>query len=152
MQELSMSRGFPSMTALLGLLAIAGYQNRDKLAEMLGGKGSVPGQTGLSGLLGQLSGGLGTGGVGGLLSGGLGELVERFKQSGQADTVDSWVSTGPNKQIAPSQVELAIGPDVLETLSKQTGLSREEILARLSRELPEAVDKYTPQGRLPAAA
>ena len=26
-----MSRGFPSMTALLGLLALAGYQNRDKL-------------------------------------------------------------------------------------------------------------------------
>ena len=147
-----MSRGFPSMTALLGLLAIAGYQNRDKLAEMLGGKQGAPGQTGLGGLLGQLSGGLGAGGVGGLLSGGLGELVERFKQSGQADAVDSWVSTGPNKQIAPSQVEQAIGPEVLETLSKQTGLSREQILARLSRELPEAVDKYTPQGRLPAAA
>ena len=147
-----MSRGFPSMTALLGLLAIAGYQNRDKLAEMLGGKQGAPGQTGLGGLLGQLSGGLGAGGVGGLLSGGLGELVERFKQSGQADAVNSWVSTGPNKQIAPSQVEQAIGPEVLETLSKQTGLSREEILARLSRELPEAVDKYTPQGRLPAAA
>ena len=109
-------------------------------------------QAGLGGLLGQLSGGLGAGGVGGLLSGGLGELVERFKQSGQADDVDSWVSTGPNKQIAPSQVEQAIGPEVLETLSKQTGLSREEILARLSRELPDAVDKYTPQGRLPAAA
>ena len=147
-----MSRGFPSMTALLGLLAIAGYQNRDKLAEMLGGKQGAPGQTGLGGLLGQLSGGLGAGGVGGLLSGGLGELVERFKQSGHAEAVDSWVSTGPNKQIAPSQVEQAIGPEVLETLSKQTGLSREEILARLSRELPEAVDKYTPQGRLPAAA
>jgi hypothetical protein len=25
----------PSMTALLGMLAMAGYQNRDKLAEML---------------------------------------------------------------------------------------------------------------------
>ena len=34
-----MSRGLPSMTALLGLLAIAGYQNRDKIAEMLGGLG-----------------------------------------------------------------------------------------------------------------
>ena len=34
-----MSRGYPSMTALLGLLAIAGYQNRDKLAEMLSGLG-----------------------------------------------------------------------------------------------------------------
>ena len=151
-----MSRGFPSMTALLGLLAVAGYQNRDKLSELLGGKqgasGTATGQSGLGGLLGQLSGGLGAGGVGGLLSGGLGELVERFKQSGQADKVDSWVSTGPNQQIAPSQVEQAIGPDVLETLSTQTGLSRDEILARLSRELPEAVDKYTPQGRLPAAA
>jgi uncharacterized protein YidB (DUF937 family) len=149
-----MSRGFPSMTALLGLLAIAGYQNRDKIAEMLGGpnKSGASGQGGIGGLLGQLSGGLGAGGVGGLLSGGLGELVERFKQSGQADTVDSWVNTGPNKQIAPSQVEEAIGPDVLDTLSKQTGLSREEILSRLSRELPNAVDKYTPEGRLPAAA
>ena len=26
-----MSRGFPSMTALLGLLAFAGYQHRDKI-------------------------------------------------------------------------------------------------------------------------
>ena len=149
-----MSRGFPSMTALLGLLAIAGYQNRDKIAEMLGGpnKSGASGQGGIGGLLGQLSGGPGAGGVGGLLSGGLGELVERFKQSGQAETVDSWVSTGPNKQISPSQVEQAIGPDVLDTLSKQTGLSREEILSRLSRELPNAVDKYTPEGRLPAAA
>ena len=32
-----MSRGLPSMTALLGLLAVAGYQNRDKIAEWLGG-------------------------------------------------------------------------------------------------------------------
>lgn len=150
-----MSREFPSMTALLGLLAIAGYQNRDKIAEMLRGTQGAPGspgQAGLGGLLGQLSGSLGTGGVGGLLSGGLNELVDRFKQSGNADTVDSWVGTGPNKQIAPSQLEQAIGPDVLETLSKQTGLSREELLARLSRELPDAVDKYTPQGRLPTAA
>ena len=149
-----MSRGFPSMTALLGLLAIAGYQNRDKIAEMLGSAqgGAGTGQSGLGGLLGQLSGGLGAGGVGGLLSGGIGELVDRFKQSGQADTVDSWVGTGPNKQIAPSQVEQAIGSDVLETLSTQTGLSRQELLARLSRELPNAVDKYTPQGRLPTPA
>ena len=33
-----MSRGL-SMTALLGLLAIVGYQNRDKIAEILGGLG-----------------------------------------------------------------------------------------------------------------
>jgi uncharacterized protein YidB (DUF937 family) len=141
------------MTALLGLLAVAGYQNRDKIAEMLGGIGqSTPagaGQSGIGGLLGQLSRTLGGAGTGGLLSGGLGELVESFKQSGHGETAESWVGTGPNKPVTPPQLEQAIGPEVLETLSKQTGLSREELLARLSRELPDAVDKYTPQGRLP---
>jgi len=38
---------------------------------------------------------------------------------------------------------------VLNTLSQQTGLSREELLSRLTRELPAAVDKFTPDGRLP---
>jgi uncharacterized protein YidB (DUF937 family) len=141
------------MTALLGLLAVAGYQNRDKIAEMLGGIGqSTPataGQSGIGGLLGQLSRSFAGASAGGLLSGGLGELVERFKQSGHGETADSWVGTGRNKPVIPPHLEQAIGPEVLETLSKKTGLSREELLARLSRELPDAVDKYTPQGRLP---
>ena len=41
-----MSRGMPSMVALLGLLAVAGYQNRDKIAEMLGGLKQAPGEPG----------------------------------------------------------------------------------------------------------
>ena len=147
----------PSLTALLGLLAVAGFQNRDKIAEMLRGAtastagapgpGQQPGQQqgGLGGLLGNLGGT----GVGGLLGGGLSELVDRFKQSGQGEIADSWVARGPNKEVAPNQLEQAIGPDVLATLTQQTGLSRDEILARLARELPTAVDKYTPEGRLP---
>ena len=156
-----MSRGFPSMTALLGLLAVAGYQHRDKIAEMLGGIGqSTPagtgqsmsggvGQSGIGGLLGQLSRSLGGASAGGLLSGGLSELLASFKQIGYGETAESWVGTGPNKPVTAPQLEQAIGPEVLETLSKQTGLSREELLARLSRELPDAVDKYTPHGRPP---
>ena len=151
-----MSRGLPSMTALLGLLAIAGYQNRDKIAEMLGGLGQrapgSPPQSGLGGLLGQLSSSLGGASAGGILSGGLGELIDRFKKAGQGETAESWVNTGPNKPCTPAQLERAIGPEVLDTLSKQTGLSREELLSRLCRELPEAVDKYTPQGKLPSEA
>ena len=64
-----MSRGFPSMTALLALLAIAGYQNRDKIAEMLRGSGrdtpEADKQSGLGGLLGPL--GLGGASAGGIL-------------------------------------------------------------------------------------
>jgi uncharacterized protein YidB (DUF937 family) len=129
-----MSRGFPSMTALLGLLAVAGYQNKDKIAEWLGGLGqqSAPGASGrsqsgtqsggLAGVLEQLGGGLSGATPGGILSGGLAELVERFKQSGHGDTAESWVRTGPNHPVTPSQLQQAIGPDVLDTLSRQTGL------------------------------
>ena len=86
---------------------MAGYQNRDKIAEMLqgatqsgqgargpGGTAQAPG--GLGRLLGQLTSSLGGASAGSLLGGGLTELVDRFKQAGQAEAVDSWVATGPN--------------------------------------------------------
>jgi len=160
------------MTALLGLLAVAGFQNRDKIAEMLKGAGSgdpgAPGQAGRHGSpigsggslpgaggqqsgLGGLLGGLGGGGLGGLLGGGLGELLDNFKQNGHGDVAESWIGTGPNKQVDSAQLERAIGPDVLATLSAQTGLSKEDLLSRLSTTLPDAVDRYTPDGRLPPA-
>lgn len=154
-----MSRGFPSMTALLGLIAIAGYQNRDKLAEMLKGvtggsrnssDGAVTGNA-PQGQLGGLKDLLGGASVGGLLGGGLSELLERFNEAGQKDKAESWIGTGPNKDIAPSDLKNAIGPDVLQNLSRATGLSQDELLARLSKELPGAVDKYTPEGRIDRA-
>jgi len=146
-----MSRGMPSMTALLGLLAIAGYQNRDKLAEMFR-NATAARPAGASDSLGGLFGNLRSGGVGSLLNGGIGELLERFKQNGQGEAAQSWIGSGPNKEVSPPQLKQAIGADVLEKLAQQTGLSQEEILARLARELPSAIDKYTPDGRLPDAA
>ena len=153
-----MSRGMPSMIALLGLLAVAGYQNRDKIAEVLGGRKQEPGggpgqnipQGDQGGILGNLGGLLGGASAGSVLSGGLGQLVERFKQNGQGTAADSWVNTGPNQPLRPDQLEQAIGPEMVNTLSQQTGLSREELLSRLTRDLPAAVDKFTPEGRLPS--
>jgi uncharacterized protein YidB (DUF937 family) len=148
-----MARGMPSMLALLGLLAVAGYQNRDKIAEALGSRGqrpSGPGQPGGSsgGLLDDLFGG--GAGVGSVLSGGLDEIVDRFKQAGHGEAADSWVSKGPNKPVSSDELERAIGSDTLDELSQRTGLSRQELLERLSRDLPAAVDKFTPEGRIPS--
>ncbi|MCB8821246.1 YidB family protein [Microvirga rosea] len=152
-----MSRGFPSMTALLGLLAIAGYQNRDKIGEMLRGQSTgagapdASGQQAHQGGLGGLLSGLSNTGAGGLLAGGINELAKVFQQNGHGQAIGSWISPGPNQELPPNQLEQAIGPDVLATLVQQTGLSREEVLSRLSRELPRAVDQYTPDGRIPTA-
>jgi uncharacterized protein YidB (DUF937 family) len=187
-----------NLTALLGILAVAGYQNRDKIAatlrELTGGaqpqaSGAQPGGAapqadgGLGGLLGSILGGAqpggsssaqqdggGLGGLGGLLgglaggglgdllkgnsaggilSGGLGGLLDQFQQNGYGDTANSWVSSGENKPIDHGQLSQALGPDVLDELAKATGLSKDDLLARLSKTLPQAVDGLTPQGRVP---
>lgn len=145
------------MAALLGLLAIAGYQNRDKLAELFReaqgklapGGAQQAGGDGKAGGLGTLLSGTS---VSEVLGGGLKDLVDSLTSSGKGEIADSWVKTGPNKPISPPDLERAIGPEILATLSEQTGLSRQELLARLSQELPDAVDRYTPEGRLPPRA
>ncbi|MFG5117494.1 YidB family protein [Methylorubrum sp. POS3] len=161
-----MSKGYPSMTALLGLLAVAGYQNRDKIAEWLGSqtKGAphapdldrapttVPSAATVSdrpSSLDGLLGGLGSGGVGGLIAGGLSELVDHFTRGGHGETAKSWIDHGDNRAMDESQLERAIGSETLDHLTQQTGLSRAALLARLSRELPSAIDRYSPDGRLP---
>ena len=147
------------MTALLALIALAGYQNRDKLAEMIRGAGTgnpqqVPGQTeqhsGLGGILSGLRNALGGGGTGGFLNDGLRELQDRFRQSGREHVAQSWINHGPNQEITPDELKTTLGSDVLSDLAQRTGLSQQEVLARLSRQLPSAVDNYTPDGRLPA--
>lgn len=149
-----MANRMPSMLALLGLLAVAGYQNREKISEALKGLQSkspgAPSGGGLESILGGLGGLLGGAASGGGLAGGLGDLLNTFKTSGQAETADSWVTPGvPTKGLSAVQVEQAIGEENLAELSRATGLSREELVTRLATAIPETVDKLTPDGRMP---
>jgi uncharacterized protein YidB (DUF937 family) len=59
------------------------------------------------------------------------------------------VGSGPNKQIAPGDLAKALGSDQIDALSSQSGLSRDDLLAGLSQQLPKIIDHLTPDGRLP---
>jgi uncharacterized protein YidB (DUF937 family) len=134
----------PIMLGLVGLLAYRTVKGKGKLAEMLGTNqagsdvGSTPAGGGLGGVLG-----------GGSLGAGLKDLLDRFRQSGQDDKVQSWVSTGTNKPIAPNELEQALGEERIQWLMEQTGMPRDQLLNGLSGELPQAIDKLTPDGRIP---
>lgn len=80
---------------------------------------------------------------------GLGGLIDQFQKKGLGDVIDSWVNRGTNKSVAPDQVSVALGRDVIDDLSLRTGLSRDEVTTELARMLPNVVDKLTPDGRLP---
>jgi uncharacterized protein YidB (DUF937 family) len=138
----------PSLAALLGLVAIAGYQNRDKIGEFVKNMTAPGGPA--AGVADSVKKAIADNPTASSITAGLGELVEHFTKAGQGEAAKSWVGTGPNAPITDSQLEKTLGSDLIETLTRQTGLSREELLVRLSKVLPEAVDKMTPEGRIPA--
>jgi uncharacterized protein YidB (DUF937 family) len=100
-------------------------------------------------LKGGLGGLLAGGAAGSVINGGLGDLLRQFQQNGQGETANSWVSNGPNQQISPDDLGKALGADQINQLTSRTGMSRDRLLSELSNELPEAVNHYTPNGRLP---
>jgi uncharacterized protein YidB (DUF937 family) len=153
----------PITMAILGLLAykavkgLAGTQPSPAPANTRvppGGKPinvNVPESSGGLGDLmrGRLGGLLAGGAAGSILTGGLNDLLKQLQQSGQGEAVDSWVGSGPNKAIAPKDLANALGSDKVNALLAQTGMSRDELLNALSQYVPQAVDRLTPQGRLP---
>jgi uncharacterized protein YidB (DUF937 family) len=98
-----------------------------------------------------LGGALAGGAAGSVVSGGLNELLKRLQQNGLGDAGQSWVGHGPNQPVTPDSLEKAAGADTLDALARETGMPRDELLRRLSAELPHDVDRLTPQGRIPTA-
>jgi uncharacterized protein YidB (DUF937 family) len=120
------------------------------LGGSLGGALGGGGGGGLGDILkGNLGGILGGAAAGSVISGGLGDLLKQLQQNGHGETANSWVSPGPNKQIAPGDLANALGADQINGLMSQTGLSREDLLSGLSQQLPDVINHLTPDGRLP---
>ena len=156
----------PLTMALIGLLAFKALRHfggSQPSAGAGGGRptpppsgGTVPAGTkqagGLGDLLpGGLGGLLGGAAAGGVLSGGLDKLIKGFQDSGHGKEMQSWIGTGENQDISPKDLAHALGDDTIDALSKQTGLSRDDLLTGLSQQLPDFIDQLTPHGRPPSA-
>lgn len=145
----------PIAMALLGLVAYKAIKNLspDQPNTAPANRGTTttagPSGGGLGGMLGPLGGLLAGGAAGSVLSGGLNDLLKQFQQGGQTDIVQSWIGTGPNKSISPDVLSKVLTPDQIRTLSARTGMSRDELIATLSEQLPELVNQLTPNGRIP---
>ena len=92
-----------------------------------------------------------TKGAGGLL-GGLGGLLNKLQQGGLGNAANSWVGSGQNQPVSPSQLGSALGPSIIKTVSQLTGLSEDDLTKQLSQVLPGVVNGLTPNGRVPTAA
>ena len=150
------NKSMPSLLALLGLVAVAGYQNRGKLRDMMADART------------------GAGTAGGAAGSGIGRLARRDRQDlrrgrrlraepeGGARLAsrpfpdersrregEIRVSADANKDLGDGDLESAVGDDTLDELARRTGLSRAEVVNRLKTALPETINRLTPGGRLP---
>ena len=103
----------------------------------------------LPGDLGKMLGPLTGANPGNVLTNGLNDLLKRFQDTGLGDTAKTWVSTGPNKDVSESDLAKSIGIDDINALVQHTGVPRDTLLTDLRQELPDAIDKVTPDGRVP---
>jgi uncharacterized protein YidB (DUF937 family) len=119
----------------------------------------------LDGLVSNALGGLlGGGGAGGaqnnspilqallqlmMQNGGVSGILDRLRQGGLGQHVDSWVSTGDNLPVSGQQVGEALGPDLLGQLASKLGVDPATASHSLAQTLPDIVNRLTPEGRVP---
>ena len=155
-----MSGRNPSLLALLGLAAVAGYQNRDAMRGLIDRALQPPAPETVKDraqdradpwVAGQDPAPLPRRtevDLGRTLQSGLADLVRRFDLRGDDTTARSWVGTGQNLTVTPDWLGTVLGDDVIAELAEKTELPRVALLARLSQVLPDAVDLLTPAGVL----
>jgi uncharacterized protein YidB (DUF937 family) len=111
----------------------------DDLGKMLGGLTGGGGGGDIAGAIGGLVGG----------EGGLSALIDTLGKGGLSDVAKSWVDTGGNKTVDPSQLGAALGDDKVNELAQKSGLPVEALLPLLASALPAVIDALTPDGQVP---
>jgi uncharacterized protein YidB (DUF937 family) len=81
--------------------------------------------------------------------GGVQGIAAQLEKQGLGATVQSWISSGANQPISPDQVHQVFGSGALAQLAAKAGMNPQELAQKLSQVLPTAIDKLTPEGRVP---
>ena len=79
--------------------------------------------------------------------GGIKGIVDQFQQQGLGPTIQSWIGNGENLPITPDQVHQVLGSDTIQQLAAKLGIPPNELEAKLSQILPQAIEQMTPNGK-----
>jgi len=76
------------------------------------------------------------------------EVVKQFEEKGLRDEVDSWVRTGPNKQVDHRQIDDVFGRKEIDEMARTRNIDRDKLAEVLSRYIPKIIDELTPTGQV----
>ena len=81
--------------------------------------------------------------------GGIEGVVAEFEKTGLGQQAKSWISTGPNLPITGAQIQQVLGSEKVKDLAAKFGIPVDKVADLLATHLPTAIDKATPEGKLP---
>jgi uncharacterized protein YidB (DUF937 family) len=84
--------------------------------------------------------------------GGLNAIIAKLQQAGFGDQVKSWIGTGQNLPITADQLKQVLGSDAVRQLAAKYNIPIDQVAEVLAHQLPVAVDKASPDGKLPHSA
>jgi uncharacterized protein YidB (DUF937 family) len=84
--------------------------------------------------------------------GGLSAIVAKLQQAGFGDQVKSWLGNGQNLPITAQQLQEVLGSDAVKQLAAKYNIPVDQITQILAQQIPNAVDKASPNGTLPHTA
>ena len=77
-------------------------------------------------------------------------MLDKFRQGGYADQAASWQSTGENLPISGNALQEVLGSGAVGQIAQQLGMSHGDAAGGLAQVLPQLIDKFTPDGQIPA--
>lgn len=80
--------------------------------------------------------------------GGLDGLLGLFASKGLGDIVGSWIGTGSNLPVSPSQITSVFGEDTIKNMATKNGTDTNTFTSKLSELFPNVIDKLTPNGKV----
>jgi uncharacterized protein YidB (DUF937 family) len=79
---------------------------------------------------------------------GLQGLTQKLAQGGLGQQVESWIGHGDNRPVSGQQITQALGENQVQQVASQVGASPQEVSDQLAKDLPQYVDKATPDGQM----
>lgn len=80
--------------------------------------------------------------------GDIGGLLQKLQGGGLSSQVSSWLGNGANLPVTADQIRAALGNAQVQDIAKSMGLPVDRLLPILSQQLPDLIDKLSPNGKL----
>jgi uncharacterized protein YidB (DUF937 family) len=81
--------------------------------------------------------------------GGIAGLQQMFQQGGLGHIVGSWIGTGQNLPVSPSQLQNVLHGGALQQAAQQSGMDTSQLTSMMATLLPHLVNHLTPNGQVP---